>query len=100
MKEYTSISEAITDLNELKEKFRYYQRCQENAKRDLLMYDPYDYEDEDVSKEEHERRYYAEIEDNKYILRHLEYDIKELRKIVKNLNRKQNEERLGRLSNV
>ena len=100
MKEYTSISEAILDLEILKEKFRYCQSRQESAKRDLLMYDPYDYEDEDVSKEEHERRYYAEIEANKYTLRHLEYDIKELRKIVKNLNRKQNEERLGRSSNV
>ncbi len=100
MQEYKNIGDAIRDLEDLKERYRYYQNRQEIAKHDLLIYDPYDYEDEDVSKEEHERRYYAEIEANKYTLRHLEYDIKELRKIVKNLNRKQNEERLGRSSNV
>lgn len=85
MKEYIWIGAAYEDLKRLKEKFRYWQLNTEILKREV--YDPYD---TDLSKWDWEMDIQYQIDDNKYILRNLEKEIKELRKIIKKMNREQN----------
>ena len=82
-----TISDLIHKLEDLKEKYNYYQRCQENARHDILIWDPYD----GMTKEQHEIYWSHIINENKYILNNLQNEIKEVRKNIKKLNREQNE---------
>ena len=86
----TTNNETISDLTHrlenLKQKFSYYQKCQENAKRDILIWDPYD----GMTKYQHETYWKHVIEDNRFNLNWLQAEIKEVRKQIKQLNREQN----------
>ena len=81
-----TISDFIHKLKDLKDKYNYYQRSQENARHNILIWDPYD----GLTKEQHELYWTCVIRDNKYILNNLQNEIKEVRKIIKKMNREQN----------
>ena len=85
MKEYVYIGDAYKDLKMLKEKFRYWQLGTENIKK--RIYDPYETEFDRHRWEMHNQ---YEILENRYVLKDLENEIKELRKIIKKMNREQN----------
>lgn len=82
------MSDLVHQMEDLKEKFQFYQRRQEHAKRELQLWDPYD----GMTKEQHEIYYSSMIYDCRYLLNRLQNKIKELRKKIKNLNRLQNKE--------
>jgi len=82
---YQEISEAYRRLQELKEKFRYWQLGTENIKK--RIYDPYETE---LDRHQWEMCNQYEILENRYVLKNLENEIKEVRKLIKQLNRKQN----------
>jgi hypothetical protein len=48
--ENLEIKQLVHNISVLKEKYRYYQNCQEIAKRDYNMWDPYD----GLTKDQHE----------------------------------------------
>jgi len=73
--EKTTIKDLTAYLKLLKEKYRFYQIGQENARYYIKLYDPYDYEEEEVTKEEHEQRYTDEISSYRYVLKNLEDEI-------------------------
>lgn len=81
------LSESIKRLKNFKEKFRYHQINIDILKESY--WDPYDhfYIDKDVW----EKQKIEEIKSEGQILRHLENDIKEIKKHIKQLNREQNE---------
>ncbi len=79
------ISEAYERLQNLKRKFRYWQLGTENIKK--RIYDPYETELDRYQWEMHNQ---YEILDNRYVLKNLENEIKEVRKLIKQLNKKQN----------
>ena len=79
------ISEAYEQLQNLKVKFRYWQLDTENIKK--RIYDPYETE---LDRRQWEMHNQYEILDNRYVLKNLENEIKEVRKLIKKLNRKQN----------
>lgn len=83
-----SMSDLVHKMEDLKEKYQSYQRMIGYAKRDLQLWDPYD----GLTKEQHENYYHSIIGECRYQLNHLQNEIKELRKKIKNLNRLQNEE--------
>lgn len=82
----------ISKLNErLKVKqvlFRYYQHTQENLKRAHNYFDPYD--NPGLNREQWEMKCQIEMSQNKYILRNIQKEIKELRSKIKKIQRKQN----------
>lgn len=80
------ISDLVYRITDLKERYRYYQKRQQHAKHDLLLWDPYD----GLTKEQHEIYYRTIIEDCRYLLNSLQNEIKEVRKEIKKLNREQN----------
>lgn len=82
------MSDYVHKMEDLKAKYQSYQRMLGYAKRDLQIWDPYD----GMTKEQHENYYRSVIGDCKYQLNHLQNEIKELRKKIKNLNRLQNKE--------
>lgn len=81
-----TISELYEKLRQAKEQYAMYQRSQEYEKREINMWDPYD----GLDKEVHEMSCQQRIWDNRYMLRHLQDDIKELRKKIKTLQRNTN----------
>ena len=85
MKEYILIGAAYEDLKRLKENFRYWQLGTENIKK--RIYDPYE---TDLDKWQWEMHNQYEILENRIVLKDLEKEIKELRKIIKKMNREQN----------
>ncbi len=87
-KEYTWIGTAIQDLNKLQDSFRYYQHQQEQLKRDHDMYDPYNSNEWD--KHEWQMAYQYQISDTKWMLKNIQKDIIELKKIIRKLNKEQN----------
>ena len=87
--ENLEIKQLVHNMSILKEKFRYYQNCQEVAKHEYNIWDPYD----GLTKDQHERKYGDEIASNRYILNSLEKKIKECRKKLKQANREQNKKR-------
>lgn len=80
------IKQLMSEMSLLKERFQYYQNCQEIAKRYYNSWDPND----GLTKYQHELKYMNEIIDNRAMLYALERDIKECRKKIKQANRKQN----------
>ena len=82
---YQEISEAYRLLQNLKAKFRYIQIHTENIKKRL--YDPYETE---LDRWQWEMLNQYEILNNKYALKIFANEIKEVRKLIKKLNRKQN----------
>lgn len=88
MIEKESMGDLVHKMEDLKLNYQSYQRMLGYAKRDLLLWDPYD----GMSKEQHENYYHSVIGDIRYQLNHLQNDIKKLRKRIKNLNRLQNKE--------
>lgn len=82
---YQEISEAYRRLQNLKAKFRYIQIYTENIKKRL--YDPYDTE---LDRWQWEMLNQYEILNNRYVLKIFANEIKEVRKLIKKLNRKQN----------
>lgn len=82
---YKDISEAYKKMSQLKEKFRYWQLGTENIKK--RIYDPYETE---LDRHQWEMRNQYEILENRCVLKDLENEIKELRKIIKKMNREQN----------
>ena len=81
-----TISDLVHKIEDLKEKYRYYQRCQEHARHNILFWDPYD----GLDKEQHEIYWSCVIGSNKLILTNIQNEIKEVRKQIKKLNREQN----------
>ena len=82
---YKEISEVNRKLTQLKEKFRYWQLGTENIKK--RIYDPYE---TNLDRHQWEMTNQYEILENRYILKDLENEIKELRKAIKKMNREQN----------
>ena len=82
---YPEISKAYEEIKQLKEKFRYWQLGTENIKK--RIYDPYETELDRYQWEMHNQ---YEILENRIVLKDLENEIKELRKIIKKMNREQN----------
>ena len=87
MKEYVWIGAAIKDYDCLVENFKYYQRWQELLRED---YHNWPGPPESYYKDVYQSHIAEQILFNKRELRHLEGKIKELKKIIKKLNRKQN----------
>ena len=87
-REYTWIGAAIQDLHRLQDNFRYYQRQQEQLKRDHDIYDPYNSHEWD--KHEWQMAYQYQIADTKWMLKTIQKDIIELKKIIRKLNQEQN----------
>lgn len=85
MKKYIWIGAAYEDLRKAKETYRYRQLNTEILKGEV--YNPYD---TDFSKWDWEMDIQYQIDDNKYTLRNLEKEIRELHKIIKKMNREQN----------
>lgn len=83
---HKEISEAYKRLQNLKSKFRYWQICTENIKK--RIYDPYETE---LDRRQWEMHNQYEILDNRYILKGLENEIKEVRKTIKKMNKEQNQ---------
>lgn len=79
------ISKARGKLSYLKLKFRWWQRNTEIIKQ--RIYDPYE---TDLDKHQWEMRNQQEICINRYSLKKLEKEIKELRKNIKKMDREQN----------
>jgi len=82
---YPEISEANKKLNYLKFKFRYIQCNTEIIKK--RVYNPCE---TDLDKYQWEMHNQQEIWINRSALKNLEKEIKELRKAIKKMNRKQN----------
>ena len=82
---YQEISEAYRRLQNLKAKFRYIQINTENIKK--RIYDPYETE---LDRWKWEMLNQYEILNNRYALKIFANEIKEVRKLIKKLNRKQN----------
>lgn len=82
---YQEISEAYKQLKNLKAKFRYIQINIENIKK--RIYDPYETE---LDRWQWEMLNQYEILNNRYALKIFANEIKEVRKLIKKLNRKQN----------
>lgn len=82
---YQEISEAYRRLQNLKSKFRYIQINTETIKK--RIYDPYETE---LDKWQWEMLNQYEILNNRYALKIFANEIKEVRKLIKKLNRKQN----------
>lgn len=82
---YQEISEAYRRLKNLKSKFRYIQINTENIKK--RIYDPYETE---LDRWQWEMLNQYEILNNRYVLKIFANEIKEVRKLIKKLNRKQN----------
>ena len=85
MEKFNNIKEAYKEMRQLKEKFRYWQIGTENIKK--RIYDPYETE---LDRHQWEMHNQYEILDNRVVLKNLENEIKELRKIIKQMNREQN----------
>lgn len=82
---FKEISEANKKLEYLKSKFRWIQRNTEIIKQ--RIYDPYE---TDLDKHQWEICNQQEIWANRYCLKHLEKEIKEIRKTIKKMNKEQN----------
>jgi len=82
---FKEISEANKKLEYLKSKFRWIQRSTEIIKQ--RIYDPYE---TDLDKRQWEMHNQQGIWANRYCLKHLEKEIKKLRKIIKKMNKEQN----------
>lgn len=80
------LSKSIQRLKNLKEKYRYFQINIDILKESY--WDPYDHHY--IDKDIWERQKIEEIKSQGQILRHLENDIKEIKKHIKQLNREQN----------
>ena len=85
MEKFDNIKEAYKRMSQLKEQFRYWQLGTENIKK--RIYDPYETEFDRHQWEMHNQ---YEILENRYVLKNLENEIKEVRKIIKQMNREQN----------
>lgn len=87
MKEYVWIGAAYKDMHILKEEYRYYQKYQEQLKKD---YNNWPGPPESCSKQIWEDSIAEQIWFNREELRYREKQIKELRKIIKKMNKEQN----------
>lgn len=85
MKEY-ELSSKLKELKSLKEKYRYFQISIDILKNEF--WDPYDYPNSD--KDIWEKQKIEEIKSRGQILKHLEEQIRELKKHIKKLNKEQN----------
>ena len=85
MEKFENIKEAYKKISQLKEKFRYWQLGTENIKEKI--YDPYETE---LDRHQWEMHNQYEILENRCVLKDLENEIKEVRKIIKQMNREQN----------
>ena len=85
MKEYVWVGAAYEDLRKAKQAYRYWQLNTEILKRET--YDPY-YE---LSESDWEMEIQRQIADNRYELKRLENKIRELHKVIKKMNKQQNE---------
>ena len=75
-------------MHRLQDSFRYYQHQQEQLKRDHDIYDPYNGYEWD--KHEWQMAYQYQIADTKWMLKTIQKDIIELKKIIRKLNQEQN----------
>ena len=82
---YQEISEAYRRLQNLKAKFRYIQINTENIKKRI-----YDHYETELDRWQWEMLNQYEILNNRYALKIFANEIKEVRKLIKKLNRKQN----------
>jgi len=87
MKEYEWIGEAYEDMRSLKEEYTYLKKYQEQLKKD---YNNWPGPPESFSKTIWEESINEQIIFNREELKSKENEIKELRKIIKKLNREQN----------
>ena len=86
MKEY-ELSNKLKELKSLREKYRYFQISIDIINNEI--WDPYDYPN--VDKDIWEIQTIEEIKSRGQILKHLEEQIRELKKHIKKLNKEQNE---------
>ena len=81
------LSNKLKELKSLKEKYRYFQVSIDIIKNEL--WDPYDYPN--LDKDIWEKQTIEEIKIRGQILKHLEEEIREIKKHIKKLNKEQNE---------
>lgn len=81
------LSNKLKELKRLREKYRYFQISIDTIKHEF--WDPYDYPN--VDKDIWEKQTIEEIKTRGQILKHLEEEIRELKKHIKKLNKEQNE---------
>lgn len=81
------LSSKIKELKSLREKYRDFQISIDTIKNEL--WDPYDYPN--LDKDIWENQKIEEIKIRGQILKHLEEEIRELKKHIKKLNKEQNE---------
>lgn len=81
------LSTKLKELKSLKEKYRYFQVSIDILKKEF--WDPYDYPN--LNKDIWEKQTIEEIKSRGQVLKHLEKEIRELKKHIKKLNREQNE---------
>ena len=81
------LSSKLKELKSLREKYRYFQISIDIIKNEL--WDPYDYPN--LDKDIWEKQTIEEIKIRGQILKHLEEQIRELKKHIKKLNKEQNE---------
>ena len=81
------ISTKLKELKSLREKYRYFQVSIDIIKDEL--WDPYDYPN--LDKDIWEKQTIEEIKSRGQILKHLEEEIREVKKHIKKLNKEQNE---------
>ena len=93
--EKSDISVLSDRLKIKQDKFRYFQRYQENIKRTHDFYDPYDCPN--LDRHQWEMKCQAEMSQNKYVLKALQHEIIELRSEIKKLQRKQNNKKQKQL---
>lgn len=87
-KEYTYIGTAIDDLHKAQDSFRYYQREQEILKHEHNLYDPFN--EQGLDKYQWQMYYQGQIADTKWMLKTIQKEIIELKKIIRKLNKEQN----------
>ena len=81
------LSNKINELKSLREKYRYFQISIDTIKNEL--WDPYDYPN--LDKDIWEKQTIEEIKTRGQVLKHLEEEIREVKKHIKKLNKEQNE---------
>lgn len=81
------LSNKIKELKSLREKYRYFQISIDIIKNEV--WDPYDHPN--LDKDIWEKQTIEEIKIRGQILKHLEEEIRELKKHIKKLNKEQNE---------
>ena len=81
------LSNKLKELKSLREKYRDFQVSVDTIKNEL--WDPYDYPN--LDKDIWEKQKIEEIKNRGQVLKHLEEQIREVKKHIKKLNKEQNE---------